>query len=103
MGRPKGSKNKPKVPPVATLATAVAAPPKVKKEPTIVVVPKTHVVTQFVDYVIERMDGIEMDCQKRQAKKAERPLKYWLAKSVLDFFRIQDPTFDLASLLKETK
>ena len=100
MGRPKGSKNKPKVLLTNTTKEAKVAPPPVvvKKQP-----PKEHAVLQFVDYAMERMDGIEMECQRRLAKKHERPLKYWLAKSVMDFFRIQDPTFELNSLLKDEK
>ena len=100
MGRPKGSKNKPKVPPTNTTTEVKVAPvPVVKKQPPV----KDHAVLQFVDYAIERMDGIEMDCQRRLAKKHERPLRWWLAKSVMDFFRIQDPTFELSRLLKDEK
>lgn len=110
MGRPKGSKNKPKIPPVAvvipdtiTKIEPPKAPKPAVKETTIVATPKQHIVLQFVDYVIERMDGIEMDAQRRYAKKADRPLKYWLAKSLMDFFRLHDPTLDLAALIKEPK
>ncbi|WP_395000745.1 hypothetical protein [Acinetobacter sp.] len=108
MGRPKGSKNKPKIPPVATdTVITKITPPKASKpavkESTVVAPPKQHIVLQFVDYVIDRMDGIEMDAQRKYAKKADRPLKYWLAKSFMDFFRLHDSTLDLAALLKEIK
>lgn len=108
MGRPKGSKNKPKIAPTAPIAvTQATVEPKVAKpavkEPTVVAAPKQHIVLQFTDYAIERMDGIEIDAQRRAAKKADRPLKYWIAKSLMDFFRLHDPTFELTALLKETK
>jgi hypothetical protein len=107
MGRPKGSKNKPKIPLVVTDNTVtVIEPPKAAKpavKETTVVAPKQHIVFQFADYAIERMDGIEIDAQRRAAKKADRPLKYWVAKSLMDFFRLHDPTLDLSVLLKESK
>jgi len=102
MGRPKGSKNKPKVESIpATDNTVEKKAKRPNKAAKVILKPQPHIVFQFTDYVFERMDGLEIDYYKRMARKKERPIKYLLAKALLDFFRIQDQQLDISVLLEQ--
>lgn len=100
MGRPKGSKNKPKVTAPDSNPTELKIPSasNLKKEP--IEAPQQHIVFQFADYVLERMDGIETAWYRRFASKNDKPIKYVVVKTIIDFFRIQDQSLDLTALAK---
>ena len=116
MSRPIGSKNKPKALPVVVTTLdkqLTAEKPKVVKEEKVqlpkvltqIVIKKpptnanTQILMAFVDYIVERMDGMEINYYKRFAAKQNRPIKYVVAKSIMEFFRIKDQQIDFSKLL----
>ena len=104
MGRPKGSKNKPKIPPTGDTLEITTEPKKsaaTKKEPK-AAVPQQHIALQFADYVLERMNGMELEWYRRFATKNNTTLKHAVVKATIDLFRIQDQAL-LDLLTKEHK
>lgn len=61
-----------------------------------------HILLQFTNYVVDKMDKLEMDYYRRLAAKQGRPVNFVIAKSLVDFFRIQDAKIDLSTLLKNS-
>src|SRR5258708_4061630 len=104
MSRPKGSKNKPKLTPIES--AAIPTPEKKTRKPRKAKAPEVkpasdkHIFLQFVDYAIERFDGIELAYFKRQANKTGRTVPFVVASAFMDFFRIRDSQIDLSKLLE---